>query len=109
VLDYRCTLRNVDECLGALLVVCRDADVMIVEHNDLMLSARLRIHCNAFGALTYLDIGAVIAHPFLLAGIAPGLRIPAALPGDEGIASRPAQLVIHRRIRLPSVYRVHGA
>ena len=63
MLNCRRCLHDVDECLGALTAVGRNADVVMSECDDLMAPVRGRMHRNAFGAVTDLDRGTMIANP----------------------------------------------
>src|SRR6185312_10080010 len=72
-----------------------------------MASYRGRISGNEFSAATHLHSASLLANPDLLARIAPGNRIAAALPGNIGISRYLALLVIGVRVRQTAVHRLH--
>jgi len=49
----------------------RNADVMMAEHEDLVTPSYRNMHGDALGTVADLDLGAVIAHPELLACVLP--------------------------------------
>src|SRR6516165_10197374 len=108
MLNYGCSLRDVNERLGALPVVRRDADMVVSERDDLVTLGRCGMQGDALSAVVDLNCWSVVAHPDLLACVLPRHRIAAAVPRDVGITSDLALLVIHIWIGWPALNCMHG-
>ena len=72
MLNHRRSLRDVNERLGALPVVRRDADMVVSERDDLVTLGRCGMHRDALGAVVDLNRWSVVAHPDFLACILTG-------------------------------------
>src|SRR5580692_3548255 len=108
MLDHRCTLRDVDQRLGALPVVRGDADMVVREGDNLVAPGCRCMYRDALGAIADLHGRSVVAHPDLLARVLPRYGIAAAVPGDIGITSDLALLIIHIWIGRPALDSMHG-
>ncbi len=97
-----------DQRLAILFVPQRYARMVFAERDDLMMSHRLRMHCNALGAVVNFHVTVVVANPDLFACILPRHRISTSLPGNVRIPRHFPLLVVHIWIGRPAVHWLHG-
>src|SRR5882724_283726 len=76
--------------------------------DDLMATLGSCMHRDALTARMHLDLGPVLAYPYVFPRILPGHRVAAGLPTYVGIPRHFAQLVVTVGIRRPSVHRLHA-
>ena len=100
-------LLNVNQRFARLLVAQRNAVMVLMLRDHLVLTDRWRMHGNAFSPVAHFDGGSTILNPDLFASVNPGYRVAAALPGYVGIARHLALLFIYVRVGRPSVDRLH--